>query len=241
MFRYRAATYCVDGIDIELCFDGLPHRGRPGLGAENSDPERRLPRIDALPFHFLGDRQHVRRRHHDDVGLEIDDQLHLTLGHAAGHRDHGAAELFGAIVGAQAPGEQAVAVRDVHDVSSTPTGRADRASHDRGPGVDVLRGVADHSRPTRGPARGMDANHSLTRHGEHAKRVVIAQISLDRERKSGQIIERSKVVGSNARGVKGSAVMRDVVVGVPQRPLQAPQLQRLQLVAACCLDALEVS
>ena len=35
--------------------------------------------------------------------------------------------------------------------------------------------------------------------------------------------------------------MRDVVVGVPQRPLQAPQLQRLQLVAARCLDALELA
>ena len=53
-----------------------------------------LPRVEALPLELVEDRQHVARRHRDDVGLEIVDQLHLPLGHAAGDRHHGAAELF---------------------------------------------------------------------------------------------------------------------------------------------------
>ena len=60
----------------------------------------------------------------------------------------------------------------------------------------------------------MDAHHLLARHGEHAKRIVITKIGLARERKPGQIAERSKIVRSNARGVEAGAVMRDVVVGV---------------------------
>jgi hypothetical protein len=56
------------------------------------------------------------------------DELHLALGHAAGHRDHGRAELLGAVVRAQAAGEKAVAVRDVDDVAlRPPAARIERA------------------------------------------------------------------------------------------------------------------
>jgi hypothetical protein len=59
------------------------HRRRPRLGAEDADDSERRARVDALPLHLLGDRQHVRRRHHDDVGLEVENQLHLLLRLAA--------------------------------------------------------------------------------------------------------------------------------------------------------------
>ena len=54
---------------------------------------------------FVEDREHVGRRHHDDVGLEIVDQLHLPLGHAARDRNDRAAEPLGAVVRAEAAGE----------------------------------------------------------------------------------------------------------------------------------------
>jgi hypothetical protein len=41
--------------------------GGPRLGAEDADLERAARGIDALPLHLLGDREHVRRRDHDDV------------------------------------------------------------------------------------------------------------------------------------------------------------------------------
>ena len=100
--------------------------GVHGSGAEDADLERRAFG-STLPLHLLGDRQHVRRRHHDDVGLEVGDQLHLLLGLAAGHRDHRAAQLL-AVVRPQTAGEQPVAVGDVHDVAGAPAGaRIERA------------------------------------------------------------------------------------------------------------------
>src|SRR5450755_3592225 len=45
----------------------------------------------------------------------------------------------------------------------------------------------------------------------------------------------------NSRGIECRAVMRNLVVGAAQRPLEALQLQRLQLVAACGLDRLEIA
>ena len=129
----------VDRVHVELGLDRLPHRRGPGLGAENADLERRLRGVDALPLHFLGDRQHVRGRHHDDIGLEVLDQLHLLFGLAAGHRNHGAAQPFSAVVRAQAAGEQAVAVGDMDHVAGAPAGGANRARHQIRPGVDVAR------------------------------------------------------------------------------------------------------
>ena len=73
------------------------------------------------------------------VGLEVEDQLHLPLGHAARHRDHRAAEALGAVVRAEPAGEQPVAVGDVNDVAGPAAGGADRARHEVRPGVDVAR------------------------------------------------------------------------------------------------------
>ena len=84
------------------------------------------PRVDALALHLVEDREEVRRRHHDDPRLEVEDQLHLPLGHAAADRDDGAAEPLGAVVRAEPAGEQAVAVGDVHDVARA--GRRRRGS-----------------------------------------------------------------------------------------------------------------
>src|SRR5471032_2590908 len=64
---------------------------------------------------LVEDRQHVARRHHNDVGLEFVDELHLPLGHPAGNRHHRAAELFRAVMRAQAAGEQAIAIGVMHD------------------------------------------------------------------------------------------------------------------------------
>ncbi|MNE87715.1 hypothetical protein D3C80_1849490 [compost metagenome] len=82
-------------------------------------------RVDALALDLVGQVQHVGRGDHDDVGLEVADQLDLLLGLAAGHRDHGAAQALGAVVGAQAAGEQAVAVGDVDAIAGAAAGGAD--------------------------------------------------------------------------------------------------------------------
>ena len=70
----------VDRIDAQDRLDLLPHRSAPRLGAEDADGNELARGSMPLPLHLLGDRQHVGRRHHDDVGPEIVDQLHLPLG-----------------------------------------------------------------------------------------------------------------------------------------------------------------
>src|SRR5258708_1152339 len=84
----------------------LPDSGGARMRGEEGDLRGSLARIDALLFDLFGNRQHVRRRHHDDARLEVPDQLDLPFGLSAGHGDHGAAELFRTIVRAQAPGKQ---------------------------------------------------------------------------------------------------------------------------------------
>jgi hypothetical protein len=47
-----------------------------------------------------------------------------------------------------------------------------------------------------------DAHHLLARHGEHAERVVVAQIGLDGERKTREVRETVQVAGMQAGGVE---------------------------------------
>ena len=77
----------------------------------------------------------------------------------------------------------------------------------------------------------MHAHQFFTRHGEHVEGVVVAQIRLHRERKLCEIGELAKVGRMHAGLVEGLAIMRDVVVGVLQRPGQPLRLQRHDLVA----------
>ena len=91
-------------IDVErgeshASLDLSPHRFGPWLGAENADAQARRAGIQPLPLELIRDRQHVGRRHHDDVGLEIVDQLHLPFGEAAAHRNDRRAEMLTAVVG----------------------------------------------------------------------------------------------------------------------------------------------
>jgi hypothetical protein len=88
----------VGRVHVEGVLDLAAHRIGPGLGTEDADLERALARIEPLALELVEDRQHVARRHRDDVGPEIVDELHLPFGHAAGDRHHGAAELLGAVV-----------------------------------------------------------------------------------------------------------------------------------------------
>ena len=112
------------------------------------------------------------------VGPEVLDELNLLLGLPAGHRNHRAAQPLGAVVRAEAAGEQAVSVRHVHDVAGAAARGADRTCDQIRPGVDVLARVADHGGLARRAAGRVDAHDLLARHREHAERVVVAQVLL---------------------------------------------------------------
>src|ERR1700684_4029600 len=97
--------------------------------------------MNALALEFVGDRQHVAGRHHDDVGTKILDQLYLLFGLAAAERDHGQPRTFSAVMSAEATREQAIAIADVHFVPASCARSADGTRNEICPGVDVLRRV----------------------------------------------------------------------------------------------------
>ena len=115
----------IDRIEPHAALDFGAHAFGPRLGAEQRDAQRGFARIDALAIELVGDGKQIRRRHRDDVGLEIADQLHLALGETAADRDHRAAEIFGAVMKAQTAGEQPIAIGDVHLVAGFAAGGAD--------------------------------------------------------------------------------------------------------------------
>ena len=200
-----------------------------------------LRRIDALFDQRLDQDLHVGRRHHDDLRLQVGDELKLLLGLAARHWDHRAAGPLGAVVRTQTAGEEAVAVGHVHHVAGPAAGGADRARHQVGPGVDVAQRVAHDGRLAGRSRRRVQARDALLRHGEQAERIVVAQVGFDREGEQAQVGQRFQIRRMNAPRVEGLLVVRHAVVGVLQAPLQALQLQCLQLVAAGALDRLELA
>ncbi len=108
----------------------------------------------------------------------------LALGVAAGDRNDRGSQSFGAVMGTQAAGKQAVAVGVVDDVTLVGAGRNKRARHQLGPDVDILLGIADHGRFAGRAAGGMDADDLLHRRGKQAIGVGIAHILLGGERES---------------------------------------------------------
>ncbi len=198
-------------------------------------------RIETLPLELVRYRQHVARRHRDDIGPEIVDQLHLPLGHAAGNRHHRAAELFGAVMHTEPAGEQAIAVGIVNDHPRAAAGGADRARHHVRPDVDIPLRVADHDRLA-GRARGrVDADQFFARHREHAKGIIVAEVGLHREREFGEIGKLPEIGRMHAGRIERLPVMRDVVVGVLERPRETPGLQRHDFVARGALGLIQIS
>ena len=196
-------------------------------------------RVDALPLELVDDREHVRGRDHDHVGLEVDDQPHLALGHPARDRDHRAAEPLGAVVRPEPAGEEPVAVGDVDAVARAAAGGADRARDHVRPGVDVPARVPDDGRLPGRAAGGVDPHDPVERHGEHAERVALAQLGLGREREPREVLEAATVAGMDAGLVEPPPVQVDVVVRVPERPPEPLELERLDLVARRDLDRIE--
>jgi len=228
----------VDRVEVHPLLDLGPHVVGPGLRAEDAQAQAGGARVQPLALEFVGDRQHVAGRDHDDVGPEVGHQLHLPLGLAAAEGHHGQPELLGAVVRTQAAGEQAVAVAHVHHVARPGAGGADAARHHLRPGLDVAPGVADHRRLAGGAAGGVDAHALLARHREHAEGIGAAQVGLAGEGKPAQVGQRAQVVGVHAVRIEAGAVHRRVAVRVPQRRLQPLELQRVQLVDAGGLDRL---
>src|SRR6478736_2388163 len=76
----------------------------------------------------------------------------------------------------------------------------------------------------------MDANELFARYREHVEGVIVAQVGLHREREFGEIGELFEIGWMHAGRVERFSVMRDIVIGVLERPGETPGLQRHDLV-----------
>ena len=222
----------VDGVQTQIALNLSAHTFAPRLGTKNADLERNFFRWNAPALEFFGNHQRVRRRDHDDFGLEVDDLLHLLFGLTTRHRHHDATRALSAVMRAQAASKHAVAISVVQHVAGATTGRTNRTRHQVGPVVDVVGGVADDDGFASGARRSVQAREFLARHRKQAKRIVIAQIRFGHERKLGQVGQRFQIVRVYTFIVKGLFVVWHVVISVLERPLQALQLQRGNFVAA---------
>ena len=71
-------TIDVGCLQTHSPLDFGPHPLRPGLRSEDADTQGTALRIQPLSQELLGNRQHVGRRHHDDVRLEVANELDLS-------------------------------------------------------------------------------------------------------------------------------------------------------------------
>ena len=72
-------------------------------------------------------------------------------------------------------------------------GAAQAASNTVGPHLEIVRGVADDGRFTRGPRAGMHTSELIARDCEKAKGIILTQVGLPKERELDQIVERRRV------------------------------------------------
>ena len=67
----------------------------------------------------------------------------------------------------------------------------------------------------------MDADQLFAVDGEHVEGIIVAQVSLDGERKSGEVGMLLEIGGMHAGLVESASVMGDIVIGMLERPCEA--------------------
>ena len=148
--------------------------------------------IDAHARRDLGDVECVGRVAHS-TRLEVRISATCRSVDPAGDRHDHAAEPLGAVMRAEPAGEEAVAIGVVHDVArSRARAGEQRAIRSDQVSMSFLR-IADHRRLAGRAGRGVHAHELLARHREHAERIIVAQIRLQRERKFGNVGELLQV------------------------------------------------
>ena len=95
---------------------------------------------------------------------------------------------------AEPSGEQAVAKGDLNDVILGHSGAGKDAGHQIGPVFYVVAAVTDDRGQARGSGGRMHPDHIPERHGKEPVGVVIAQILLDGERQTPNIIQTADIL-----------------------------------------------
>ena len=127
-------------------------------------------------------------------------------------------------MGAEAAGEQAVAIGNLHNVIGGGSGRGQRAGGAFGPHFNIALGVPDHGGLAGGSAGGVDALDHFHRDGEQPVRVVVPHVLLQGEGKEFQIVQRLNVGRLDALFVETAAIEGNIGVNATAQVLKAIQL-----------------
>ena len=125
----------------------------------------------------------------------------------------------------EAAGEEAVAVRHVHEILRGDAARHEAAAAHPRPVLQVALRVAAHNSLARGAARSVQARDVFTRHGHEAQGITVAQILLGGKGQAADVIETPDIRGFDAEFVEALMIEGDIVVHPVRHVLQPLQLQ----------------
>jgi hypothetical protein len=206
----------------------LAHRLRPGLGAEHAGAQGQRLHVHAQLLGAVDEVQEIGRRAADGGHAEVLHHHDLPVGVAAGDGNDGGADALGAVVGAEAAGEQAIAVGVLDDVARVQSAGGEAAHHHLRPHRHVVLGVGHNDGLARGAARGVQAHDLLERTGEQPEGVGVAQVELAGEGQLGQVVKRAESPRRQVAGVHALAEQLDALAGVSHDGLQPVELQPAQ-------------
>ena len=226
---FRQAVNIV-GLDGQGLFNLPAHFLGPGLGAKDADAHPQALRVDALVPHRLADVHGVAGGAAQNVRAVVLENLHLAVCVAGGHGNHRGAQLLGAVVEAQAAGEQAVAIADVDEVLVGAAAAHNGAGGAAGPDVQVVLGVGHHGLLACGAGGGVDPGQVVPGHGDKPEGIGVPQILLGGKGELLQVVDGLDVLGTQPYLVKFFLVEGHVLVAVLDhlhQPLGLDLAQRL--------------
>ena len=207
-------TVDVEDLDAQLGFNTMAHLFAPTLGTYNALLQSKLV-ADAALGNCLGKEQSIGGSGAQNSRLQVFHHAQLLFGVAWTQRNRHSAQLFSTKLEADASRPQAIARRNVNAVFVGDTHRFVAARKHRGPVINILLGIGNHHRNTRGARRRMDANDLFLGHGGQTQRIGLTQVSLFGERQLLKIFP-----GLNVRKIDALEFLR-----IEGRTL----LQRLEL------------
>ena len=172
--------------------------------------------IESLAHELFSDREHIGWRHHDDVGLEVADELHLLLRLASRHRDHHAAQMLGAVVNAQASSKQAISISDMNRITPGARRQLEWSARPDAPRFEYR----ERCIPPQSAFPSCRSKHESAQPAREERRTVRKvrprEVRLGRKRKVLQVRELLQIVGMNPRQLALATVGCDVLVGMTQ-------------------------
>ena len=222
----------VARVDAQQFFQMDAHLLGPGLRAEASCPElyvlagRKAHVADGLAQ--IGG---VGRGAAKYGGAHLAHHHNLALGIAGGHGDGHRAYGGGALMRAQAAGEQAVAVTHLHDIVPVRARAGERAGHHLGPHIHVVLGVAGNDGLACGAGGALNTHYVAQGAGQQPVGKLIAQIGLFSEGQLYDICQGIYILGLHALRVHALAVHGHVFINVLNDRLEPLSLELFTLLA----------